>query len=128
MSAKIDTIKYLCRMKFIDTHCHLYLDEFVDDQQVVIQKAIDCGVSTILLPNIDSSSWQPMLNINKVYPEICFPMAGLHPTSVLPETINTEIEELTHQLSTHKFVAIGEIGIDLYWDKTHQGLQEEIFR
>lgn len=114
-------------MKFIDTHCHLYLDEFAADRSATIQKAMDAGVTTILLPNIDSSSWGPMMSLSKKYPEICFPMAGIHPTSVQPETIEKELAELTQQLETEKFTAIGEIGIDLYWDKTHLGLQEEIF-
>lgn len=114
-------------MKFIDTHCHLYLDEFAGDRSIAIQEALDTGVSTILLPNIDFTSWKPMLDLARMHPGICFPMAGLHPTSVLPETIDKELAELTQQLETNKFVAIGEIGIDLYWDRTHQGLQEEIF-
>jgi len=114
-------------MKFIDTHCHLYLDEFADDLPASIQKASSAGVNTILLPNIDATSWQPMLELSSRHPGICYPMAGLHPTSVLPETIEKELSELIQQLETNKFVAIGEIGIDLYWDKTHQPLQEEIF-
>jgi len=68
-----------------------------------------------------------MLELSSRHPGICYPMAGLHPTSVLPETIEKELSELIQQLETNKFVAIGEIGIDLYWDKTHQPLQEEIF-
>lgn len=115
-------------MNFIDTHCHLYLPEFDDDRQVAIQRALDTGVTKILLPNIDSSSWQSMLELFDDHQGICFPMAGLHPTSVLPETIENELDEVTRQLETGKFIAVGEIGIDLYWDKTHQGLQEETFR
>ena len=115
-------------MNFIDTHCHLYLQEFADDRHAAIQKAIDAGVTKILLPNIDSSSWQPMLELFRKYPGICFPMAGLHPTSVLPETIDSEMDEVKRQLETGDYIAIGEIGVDLYWDKTHQALQEETFR
>ena len=115
-------------MNFIDTHCHLYLPEFSDDRQAVVQKAIDAGVNKILLPNIDNTSWQPMLELFRHYPGICFPMAGLHPTSVLPETIEAELNEVSRQLETGNYIAVGEIGIDLYWDKTHQGLQEETFR
>jgi TatD DNase family protein len=114
-------------MNYIDTHCHLYLDEFADDLQATIDRAVADGVSKILLPNIDSTSWQPMLDLSKQHPGICFPMAGLHPTSVLPETIEEELTTLSHQLDTNTYIAIGEIGIDLYWDKTHQSLQEEIF-
>jgi TatD DNase family protein len=115
-------------MNFIDTHCHLYLAEFTDDRQDVVQKAVNVGVNKIFLPNIDSTSWQPMLELSGQYPGICFPMAGLHPTSVLPESIDSEMDEVKRQLDTGNYIAVGEIGIDLYWDKTHQALQEETFR
>jgi len=114
-------------MNYIDSHCHLYLDEFNEDRTEVITRAIEAGVNKILLPNIDLTSWQPMLELSQAYPGICFPMAGIHPTSVSPETIEQELAELTHQLETNPYNAIGEIGIDLYWDRTNQGLQEDIF-
>lgn len=114
-------------MQFIDTHTHLYLAEFNNDRQDVVQKAIASGVDTMLLPNIDSTSWEPMLNLCRQFPANCFAMAGLHPTSVLPETIDDELAEVSQQLETGNFIAVGEIGIDLYWDKTHQALQEEAF-
>ena len=115
-------------MKFVDTHSHLYLKEFAGDRQETIQKAIDSGVTRILLPNIDATSWQPMLDMSLQYKGICYAMAGLHPTSVLPDTIEQELAEVARQLETNTFVALGEIGIDLYWDRTHQQLQEEVFR
>jgi TatD DNase family protein len=115
-------------MKFVDTHCHLYLQEFDDDRKIAIQRSIDSGVTKILLPNIDSTSWQPMQALIQQFPDTCFPMAGLHPTSVLPESIDIEMAEVERQLETGNYIAIGEIGIDLYWDKTHQALQEETFR
>jgi len=115
-------------MKFVDTHCHLYLQEFADDRKVAIQRSIDSGVTKILLPNIDSTSWQPMQELIQQFPDICFPMAGLHPTSVFPESIDAEMAEVERQLETGNYIAIGEIGIDLYWDKTHQALQEDTFR
>lgn len=114
-------------MKFIDTHCHLYLPEFAEDEAAAIDSAAFAGVEKILLPNIDSTSWKPMLELFRKYPDTCFPMAGLHPTSVLPETIESEMDQVRHQLETGNYIAVGEIGIDLYWDKTHQGLQEETF-
>jgi len=114
-------------MKFIDSHCHLYLPEFADDLAAVIQSSCDAGVTRILLPNIDSTSWQPMLKLMANYPGICYSMAGLHPTSVLPETVESELAEVTRQLGNGSYIAVGEIGIDLYWDKTHQALQEEAF-
>lgn len=115
-------------MNFVDTHCHLYLPEFAEDEATAIDSAAFAGVEKILLPNIDSTSWKPMLELFRKYPGTCYPMAGLHPTSVLPETINQELAEVTLQLETGNYVAVGEIGIDLYWGKTHQGLQEETFR
>jgi TatD DNase family protein len=114
-------------MKFIDSHSHLYLPEFANDLPAVIQSSCDAGVTRILLPNIDSTSWQPMLELRAKYPGICYPMAGLHPTSVLPETVEDELAEVTRQLENGSYIAVGEIGIDLYWDKTHQALQEEAF-
>jgi len=115
-------------MSYIDTHCHLYLQEFAEDRESAIQRAVNAGVTKILLPNIDATSWQPMLELFRQYADTCFMMAGLHPTSVLPESINSEMDEVKRQLATGNYIAVGEIGIDLYWDKTHQGLQEETFR
>ncbi|HPT15028.1 MAG TPA: TatD family hydrolase [Bacteroidales bacterium] len=113
---------------FIDTHTHLYLEEFQDDSMTVIDRAVAAGVTRMLLPNIDGSSWEPMLALALQYPGKLYAMAGLHPTSVLPETVEKEILNVEQQLETGRFIAIGEIGIDLYWDKTHQSLQEEVFR
>jgi TatD DNase family protein len=115
-------------MQFIDTHTHLYLNEFDADREDTVNKAIASGVGIMLLPNIDNSSWKPMLDLCSRFPSNCYAMAGLHPTSVLPETIESELSGVKLRLETGNYIAIGEIGIDLYWDKTHQSLQEEIFR
>jgi TatD DNase family protein len=115
-------------MQFIDSHTHLYLDEFEADRDESIRRAVASGVGIMLLPNIDHTSWKPMLDVCAKYPLNCFAMAGLHPTSVLPETVESELAEVSRQLETGQFVAVGEIGIDLYWDKIHQTLQEETFR
>lgn len=115
-------------MHFIDTHTHLYLSEFDADRETTVKRAVTSGVGIMLLPNIDSTSWQPMLDICMQFPLNCFPMAGLHPTSVSPQTIDHEIAEVKTRLEKGNYIAVGEIGIDLYWDKTHQGLQEETFR
>jgi len=114
-------------MKYVDSHCHLYLPEFAGDLPSVVESSCKAGVTRILLPNIDSTSWQPMLELYRLYPEIVCPMAGLHPTSVLPETVENELAEVSRQLENGSHIAVGEIGIDLYWDKTHQVLQEEAF-
>jgi len=113
---------------FIDTHTHLYLEEFDADREDSIRKSINTGVSVMLLPNIDSSSWEPMKSVCRQFPLNCFPMAGLHPTSVQGATFENELRLLEEQLALEKFVAIGEIGIDLYWDKTFLAEQEQAFR
>jgi len=115
-------------MQFIDTHTHLYLSEFDTDRETAVNQAIELGCEKMLLPNIDSLSWSPMLELSMKFPINCFPMAGLHPTSVVPETVEQELDQVASHLETGKFIAIGEIGIDLYWDRTHQPLQEDIFR
>lgn len=114
-------------MKFIDSHCHLYLEDFASDLETAVNRSVEAGVDRILLPNIDLTSWEPMLKVSEQFPGVCYAMAGIHPTSVKPETIKHELAELELQLAKNTFIAIGEIGIDLYWDKTHQELQEEIF-
>lgn len=120
-------LSYICRMQFVDTHTHLYLSEFDADREQSVNHAIDSGVGLMLLPNIDHTSWEGMLSVCAQFPAHCFPMAGLHPTSVLPETFESELAEVSRQLETGKYIAVGEIGIDLYWDTTHQALQEEVF-
>ena len=110
-------------MVFTDTHCHLYLDAFDNDREQVVHKAIDQNVNYMLLPNIDSQSVEPMLKLSKSFPEHCFPMMGLHPTSV-KENYKEELEIVTGWHEKKKFIAVGEIGIDLYWDKTYIREQE----
>lgn len=104
-------------MRLVDTHTHLYLPEFDADRDEVINRATGNGISKMLLPNIDLDSVEPMLSAVARYPGICFPMAGLHPTSV-KEDYMAQIDVIEGLLHKHNFVAIGEIGIDLYWDKT----------
>ncbi len=116
-------------MIFTDTHAHLYSEEFNDDRTAVVQRAIDAGVPYMLLPGIDSSFVDGMLALCSQFPLNCFPMMGLHPTSV-KESYQEELDNLYAQLQKHagSIRAIGEIGIDLYWDKTYQAEQEEAFR
>ncbi|MCB0804619.1 MAG: TatD family hydrolase [Bacteroidales bacterium] len=114
-------------MTFTDTHTHLYLNAFDDDRLEVVQRAIDQQVKYMLLPNIDSSSTEPLLNLCKAFPGNCFPMMGLHPTSV-KENYKEELELVAKQLDNKSFIAIGEIGIDLYWEKKFRIQQEEAFR
>ncbi len=114
-------------MILTDTHTHLYLKEFNDDREQVIKNAFKNRVKYMLLPNIDSSTVEDMLNLCKIYPEHCFPMIGLHPTSVKKNYIQ-ELQKIEKYFLTQKFYAIGEIGIDLYWDKTFKKEQEYVFR
>jgi len=111
---------------FIDSHTHLYLDAFKDDREQMIRRAIDAGVSHMLLPNIDSSSMEPMFSLVEQFPDHCFPMMGLHPTSV-KENYREELAAIKKHLKLEDIIAIGETGIDLYWDKTFLKEQEEVF-
>ncbi len=111
---------------FIDTHTHLYAAEFDADRSVMIQRALNEGVHQFVLPAIDSETTAAMHALKKQYPNEINLMMGLHPTNV---GANVE-EELAHvwaQLNAHDFVAVGEIGMDLYWDKTYQKQQQQAF-
>lgn len=102
----------------IDTHSHLFLEEFSEDLPQVMQRAREAGVSRIFMPNIDSSTIDALLAVCSQYPGYCYPMIGLHPTSV-NETYEKELAVVKERLSApNNFVAIGEIGLDLYWDKS----------
>lgn len=110
----------------IDTHTHIYADAFDEDRDEAIARAIAAGVSQLILPAIDSKTTAIMHEVKRNYPEYVYLMMGLHPTHV---GLNVE-EELAHvkdQLDAHSFVAVGEIGMDLYWDKTYQSQQQEAF-
>ncbi|MEG1564495.1 MAG: TatD family hydrolase [Bacteroides sp.] len=108
----------------VDSHSHLFLEEFSNDLPQVIQRARKAGVSHIFMPNIDSTTIEPMLSVCAAYKGFCFPMIGLHPTSV-NESYQRELEIVAERLGApHPFVAIGEIGLDLYWDKTY--LKEQL--
>lgn len=105
-------------MTFIDTHAHLFLEEFVIDLPSVIERARKVGISHIFMPNIDCSTIEPMLKVASLFEGYCFPMLGLHPTSVAFD-YKDELHQMELLLNQkHNFIAIGEIGMDLYWDKT----------
>lgn len=107
----------------IDTHAHIYLQDFNDDIQEVIDNSKETGIEKIFMPNIDSNSIQPMLKLEKLYKNYCIPMMGLHPCYV-KENYEEELRIVGSWLEKRTFCAIGEIGIDLYWDKTH--LKEQV--
>ncbi len=111
----------------IDTHSHIYSEDFNDDLDEVVKRAFENNILKIILPNIDSSSIKKMLDLSAQYPQICFPLMGLHPTSVNEDFLE-ELELVEFWLKKRKFYGIGEIGIDLYWDKTFIKEQTEAFR
>ncbi len=114
-------------MILVDTHTHLYLPEFDPDLPQAITRAMNQGVQYFLIPNIDLETVEPMLKVCTQYPENCFPMLGMHPTSV-KAGYTDELDKILQYTQTSKIVAIGEIGIDLYWDKTFLKEQIEAFR
>ncbi len=114
-------------MQLIDTHTHIYLPEFNGDRDEVINRSVECGVIKLFMPNIDLHSVNTMLSVERRYPGICYPMIGLHPTSV-KDDYSYQLDKLELLLTEHRFIAIGEIGIDLYWDKTRLREQITAFR
>ncbi len=114
-------------MILTDTHAHLYLEHFDADRHEAIRAAMAKGVEYFLLPNIDKDSIGPMLQLCRDFPENCFPMIGLHPTSVKSDYLE-QLDIVRTWLKKEKFCAIGEMGIDLYWDKTFFREQQEAFR
>ncbi len=114
-------------MILTDTHTHLYSKEFDENRKDLIQKAIDMGVERFFMPNVDSESIPGMFQVEKQFPDNCFAMMGLHPCSVNVK-YQQELQVVEYWLKKRKFVAIGEIGIDLYWDKTFFEQQQDAFR
>ncbi|WBV60142.1 TatD family hydrolase [Chryseobacterium camelliae] len=111
----------------IDTHTHLYAEEFDEDRKETIQRALDKGITEFYLPAIDSESHEKMLQLEREYPAHIFSMMGLHPCYVKPETWEKELKIVKNYLDRRAFPAIGEIGIDLYWDKTTLDIQVKAF-
>ena len=114
-------------MNITDTHTHLYSEEFDMDRHEMIQRAIDSGVTRFFIPAIDSNYIQKMYTLESDYPDNIFFMMGLHPTYVKDNYLD-ELQIVELELANRKFYAIGEIGIDLYWDKTHLKEQQIAFR
>ncbi|MEP3207874.1 MAG: TatD family hydrolase [Maribacter sp.] len=114
-------------MILTDTHTHLYSEAFDADRDEVIRNAIEKGIERFFIPAIDSTYTQAMFNLKNAFPEHMFLMMGLHPTHV-KENYKEELKHVEEMLAAHKFYAVGEIGIDLYWDKSFLKLQQEAFR
>lgn len=111
---------------YIDTHTHLYAEQFDEDRKEVVEKAITAGITKLYLPNIDSGSIPGMLQLEQDFPDNCFAMMGLHPCSV-KANYEEELAIVKEWLDKRPFVAVGEIGIDLYWDKTFFEEQKKAF-
>ena len=112
---------------FVDTHTHLFVDAFNEDRSEIVQKAINSGVEKMLLPNIDIDTIDAMNDLAKEFPNNCFPMMGLHPGSI-KEDWKERLEVIRKSLFEGNYIAVGEIGMDLYWDKTFVKEQAEAFR
>jgi len=114
-------------MIITDTHTHLYSEAFDEDRNEMIERAIKLGVSRFFIPAIDSTYTEAMFQLEKDFPEHMFLMTGLHPTHV-KENYEEELQHIKDLLAKRSFYAIGEIGIDLYWDKSTLGIQQKAFK
>ncbi|MFL9845327.1 TatD family hydrolase [Flavobacterium rhizosphaerae] len=114
-------------MIFTDTHTHLNSENFADDREQIIQRALDAGVKRLFIPSIDSKGTPGMVKLQQQYPDNIFLMMGLHPTHV-KENYREELAYVEQQLAQNTFYAVGEIGIDLYWDKTYLKEQQLAFK
>jgi len=112
----------------IDTHTHLYSSKFDEDRDAVIQDCLNNNIVKLLLPNIDSEHTDSLLSLAKKHPTICYPMMGIHPCSIQPGTYESELRHAKDWLDKEKFIAVGEVGIDLYWDKSTLEIQQFAFR
>ncbi|MGC9401834.1 TatD family hydrolase [Vibrio genomosp. F10] len=110
----------------IDSHAHIYATEFDSDRDEVVKRALHQGITHILLPNIDLDSIEPMLKTEATYPDVCRSMMGLHPCYV-DANVKQTLATVHSWFDKHNFIAVGEIGIDLYWDKTYKAEQEMAF-
>lgn len=115
-------------MILIDTHTHLYSDAFKEDRAEMIQRALDQNVGRFFVPAIDTSYYEAMWDLKKQFPEIVHLMMGLHPCSVKKETYQAELDFVKTELETNKYIAVGEIGVDLYWDKSTLDIQQQAFQ
>lgn len=114
-------------MKLIDTHAHLYTEEFAVDQDMMIKRALEAGICRVLMPAIDASTHEKMLELERKHPDLCLSMMGVHPTSV-KANYEEELKEAEEHFQRRKFVAVGETGLDFYWDLTYREQQIDAFR
>lgn len=111
----------------IDTHTHIYLEEFDDDRNETVKRAIDSGVNHLILPNVDLDTIAPMHKLHSHFPSVTSMAMGLHPTSVDANYVKT-LDAITAHFDSAKYVAVGEVGIDLYWDSTYRKEQKIVFQ
>ncbi len=115
-------------IKFVDTHTHLFCEEFAQDRDAVVAHAVEVGVERLCLPCIDASSIEPIREMCTKYPGVCFPMAGLHPTDVKDDYI-TQLHSIHATLEQYNdYIAVGEVGLDFYWDTTYSNEQIDAFK
>lgn len=112
---------------FIDTHTHIYLDQFKEDLNECMQRSLEAKVNKLFLPNIDTSTWNQVMHCVENYPDMCYPMIGLHPCSVDGD-VDKQLSNLSQLLKENKVVAVGEIGLDYYWSKEFIDAQKDAFR
>lgn len=115
-------------IKFVDTHTHLFTSEFDGDRDAVVQRALDAGVAALCLPAINEGAIEPMLAMCDAYPGICYPMMGLHPTDVEKGYMDVLDRMYALLKSSGRFIAVGEVGLDFYWDDTMKREQQDAFR
>lgn len=113
-------------MNLIDTHTHMFSSQFDEDREQIVKECIESGIETLLLPNINSETIDAMWSLCDLFPKNCFPMIGLHPCDV-KEDYQKELGIVLQELKNRKYVAVGEIGIDLHWDKTTVDIQKNAF-
>lgn len=114
-------------MRLVETHAHIYLKEFTNDLSKIIDRAKEAGIEKIYMPNVDHTTIDEMLEVANKFPEYCIPMMGLHPCSVA-KNFEKDLYEVEDWLKKGGFAAVGEIGTDLYWDKTFWPQQQEAFK
>ena len=115
---------------FIDTHTHLYLEDYDADREEVIQRAREAGAVALLQPNVDASSYAPMMVLCDAHPDFCYPMIGLHPTELPATDVDATLDEMERLLNANpsRFVAVGEVGLDFYWDASRAEEQLAAFQ
>ena len=112
---------------WIDSHAHLYLKQFDQDRDEVVKNCLEKGVTRVCLPDIDNSTTQSLRKMVEDYPNFAFSMSGLHPCSV-KDDVNTQLDHVRTQLADFPQIAVGEIGLDYYWDKTYVEEQKNAYR